>query len=80
MSAVLQGPARSVHLALVVLGYRLGPPAGVAEEALAVDREVAAGEACPRCTHPGLDFTPYHRGRSYRGVATCPACEYSLEL
>ncbi len=82
MSAdVLTGPARAVHVGLLALGYRPGAPGHVGPPALAIDRQCAAETECERCGHDGgLSFEPYHRGRSYKGLALCPVCGHALEV
>jgi hypothetical protein len=69
-------------LSLAGQGYEMGPPARIAAESLAIDREVAAESACPSCRRVGLKFEPFHRVEdgSYVGLAVCPSCHHATEF
>jgi hypothetical protein len=66
--------------ALTEDGYRPGAPAHVRKDCLAIDKEVCRGAECEECGQIGLKFHPWHCGRSYRAVATCPCCGHSFEF
>ena len=61
-------------------GYRPGPPAGLTEEAGRIDAEACLEMLCPHCRAAGLDYRPYHKGRSYRALAVCKRCGFAEEF
>ena len=78
----LTAPPWAHHLAAALeqLGYEPGKPAHVTAETLGVDARSCARRRCGRCRRRGLDFLPYHRGRSYKVVASCPDCLNTEEV
>jgi hypothetical protein len=54
-------------------GWRPGAP-HVTPRTLALDQAAAEEAGCPECRCHDVMLAPYHRGRSFRYAASCPAC------
>jgi hypothetical protein len=80
MSALTTTPFVRLDAALRDLGYKPGAPRHVHAECVEIDRQVAAEADCDCCGRHGLDAHAYGHGRSYRVVASCPACEHAVEM
>src|SRR5262245_37797173 len=76
----LSGRLADVYDALVGQGYRFGPPPGLGRLALEADLAAAAESACEQCNASGLTFLAFHRPGSYRGLAVCSRCGWSVEM
>ncbi len=61
-------------------GYSPGAPKHVSKDCLAIDREVCQEATCDECGHFGLNYEPWHRGRSSRAVMHCSHCGHSTEF
>ena len=65
-------------------GFVPGRPPHVHQEAIAIDREVAAEARCEECGEHGLEFQPYRprysRQSGYRCMAYCCRCLAAFEF
>jgi hypothetical protein len=69
-----------LQIALLLQGYRQGPPPNLKAEAVRIDRDILAEAECPACRRVGLSCKPYHRGRSYRVLGVCLPCGHAEEF
>jgi hypothetical protein len=76
------------HLARALtglLGYRHGPPPGMGEDALAIDRDLAGSLPCPECGG-ACAYHALHRpalpglAPSYKALACCKRCGHATEF
>lgn len=65
---------------LAAEGFRPGVPAHLSAAAQQADAEACAETRCPGCRARGPDYQPFHQGRRYRAVVSCPHCGWAEEL
>lgn len=75
-------PFSQASAALITDGFKGGPPAGIREASIQIDREVCEEATCEMCGRHALTYQPYHhpRTRSYVCLAVCPACLHTEEF
>lgn len=61
-------------------GYSPGPPASLSRRAQTIDRDCCQECPCEACGEIGLNWSAWHKGTSYRAVATCTRCDHSVEF
>jgi hypothetical protein len=80
--APAQPPLRFPHFERQLLqeGYRRGVPHGLSTHTIILDETLCQRMTCGSCRHPGLEYHPFHQGRSYRVLARCPRCRHAEEF
>jgi hypothetical protein len=79
-TATSSTPATAAEQGLLALGYERGAPPHVRAATQAIDRQVCRQSRCGSCGRRGLSYRPFHRGREYRVLAVCPACQAAKEV